>query len=315
MKNFTVLVATNHLDTLGGTETYTYAIIEELKRRNLNVEYFTLKKGLVSERIEKNLGVQYMSRKKYDLILANHVTCVEKLYLKGLIIQTCHGIYPQLEQPSNKADYHISISKEVQSHLEVLGFKSDIIHNGINCDRFFPKKNLHKNLTTVLSLCQSSFANDLIRGICEKNNLNFIGINKFVDSIWNIDDEINKADLVVGLGRSAYEAMACGRPIVIYDNRPYSKALSDGYLEPDKVEQCIQNNCSGRKFSFQLKAEDLEKEILKYKIEDGQYLRNYALKNLNIKLKVQEYLDFYFKISIFLKTKLFMKKALKRTLS
>ena len=43
-KRIDVLVATNHLNTLGGTETYTYTIIEELvKRENVNVEYFTIK--------------------------------------------------------------------------------------------------------------------------------------------------------------------------------------------------------------------------------------------------------------------------------
>ncbi len=97
-----ILVATNHLKSIGGTETYSYAIIEELKSRGLNVEYFTFHKGLVSEKIERDLKVSFMKKRNYDLILANHYTTVDRLFGKGFIIQTCHGIFPPLERPNWK---------------------------------------------------------------------------------------------------------------------------------------------------------------------------------------------------------------------
>lgn len=63
-KKFNILVATNHLDKVGGTETYTYTLIEELKRReNIEVDYFTFKKGEISERIEHRLGISFFQKK------------------------------------------------------------------------------------------------------------------------------------------------------------------------------------------------------------------------------------------------------------
>ena len=39
--------------------------------------------------------------------------------------------------------------------------------------------------------------------------------------VFNIEDKINEADLVVGIGRSLLDAMSCGRPVVSFDDRIY----------------------------------------------------------------------------------------------
>ena len=107
-----ILVANHHLEKVGGTESYTYALTGELVKKGYNVEYFTFFKGEVADRLENDFFVPYMSRSKYDLILANHNTCVNYLFGKGFTIQTCHGIFPELEQPSPHADAYVAISEE-----------------------------------------------------------------------------------------------------------------------------------------------------------------------------------------------------------
>ena len=61
-----ILVTNNHLKTYGGSETFTYALIEELCRLGHHLEYFTFEKGLTSNKIEQNLNVHFFSRKKYN---------------------------------------------------------------------------------------------------------------------------------------------------------------------------------------------------------------------------------------------------------
>lgn len=290
-----VLVATNHLDSLGGTETYTYALIEELvKRENIKVEYFTFKKGEVSNRIENDLNVSFLSKKKYDLILANHNKVIDELYFKGITVQTCHGIYPDLEQPSYNADFYVAVSLEVQNHLKGLGFDSKIILNGINNERFKPVKRVNDRMTNVLSLCQSELANDILKCCCEELELNFKSLNKFRNPIWNVENLINDADIVIGLGRSVYEAMSCGRPIIVFDDRPYFDSMGDGYVK-EFLEYSILNNCSGRYLKKRFDKELLKKELLKYKSGDSIFFRDYAIANLNIKIVVDNYLEFYSK--------------------
>jgi len=289
MKN--ILVANYSLKTVGGSETFTYTLIEELKKRDYNVEYFTFTKGDISNRIENNLGVNFMSRKKYDLILANHNTCVKKIFKRGFTIQTCHGIYPELEQPSRFADAHVSISNEIQNYLANKGFSSRLILNGINCNRYSIKKNINETLTTVLSLCHSNSANDILAEIAERLNFKLKIAYKYEKPIWKIEDEINEVDLVVGLGRSAYEAMACGRPVIIWDKRDYFESYGDGYIK-NKLGFSIQNNCSGRYSKKTYTTKELEQEFNKYNFKDGEYFRSFAENNLNIKSTVNQYFDY-----------------------
>ncbi len=291
-KNISILVATNHLESVGGTETYTYAILNELSKRKYNVEYFTFRKGFFSDKIENELGINFMSKKKYDLILTNHVSCVNHLYKKGFTIQTCHSIFSEIENPSLFADGYVSISEEVQEHLLHKGCASKLIYNGIDTDRFEPKNELNDELKTVLSLSHSHEFNTYLEGACSKLNLELICFNKFENPIFEIEEAINQADVVFALGRSAYESMACGRPVIVFDKRSYFKPLGDGYIAHHLVSS-LKNNCSGRFFKLEVTEENLLKSLKKYNKCDGKIFRDFALENLKISYTVDSYLNYY----------------------
>jgi len=300
MVKLNILVTNNHLETYGGSETFTYTFIEELVKLGHNVEYFTFNKGLTSEKIENNLKVVFLSKRKYDVVFANHNSCVKfirrTLHYSNIIIQTCHGIYPELEQPSLYANYHISISEEVKEHLKNKNILSTLILNGINVSRFSSQTNINQKLTNLLSLCQSEEANSQLKEACVALNLNFKKLNKFEAPIWDVEEVINQNDLVVGLGRSAFEAMSCGRPVLIFDNRPYATSYSDGYLNSEIMESSILYNCSGRRFKKVFSVEDIIQELKKYNFRTGDYLRNYAIENLNIEKQVEKYFLVYKRI-------------------
>ncbi len=286
-----ILVATKNLNTIGGCESYTYAIIEELSKFH-NVEYFTLHKGILSDKIENELGIKYMSRKKYDLILANHIPVIDYLFGKGFIIQTCHGIINKFEQPSRKADGHVSITTEVKEHLASKKIKSKIIYNGINLKKFRIINPVSLKINTVLSLCQGQSTNEKIATVCNMLSLNFKTINKYNNPSLNIQEEINEADIVIGIGRSAYDAMACGRPVIIYDERDYFNGYADGYILND-FNNSLKYNCSGRAFKKIFEVEDIIREIRKYNADDSQKVRNIAEKHFNIEEKCNEYINYY----------------------
>lgn len=286
-----ILVSNRNLGMTGGSETFTYTLIGELVKQGHSVEYFCFKRGLVASKIEKDFGVGFMSKTKYDIILANHYKTVEYLHHFGPIIQTCHGIFPHSERPSLHADGYVSISQEVQELLLRSGILSPIVHNGIDCDRFRPIKPLRTTSIRVLSLCQSEEGHGQVREACKLVGAEFGKLDKKVDNIWDVPNAINEYDLVVGLGRSAYEAMACGRPVIIYDKRPYASSMGDGYfLEVMPVS--LRNNCSGRALHKDFSVEELADEIRKYKAEDGAIARRYAELNFNIESTTKAYLEY-----------------------
>ena len=287
-----ILVANHHLDKVGGTESYTYAMVEELVKRGYQVEYFTFFRGEVSQRLEGDFSIGFMSRRKYDLILVNHNTCVNYLFDKGFIIQTCHGVFPELEQPSPNADAYVAISEEVKNHLQQLGYASRVILNGINLERYRPVQPLHAQLSSVLSLCHSAMANKVLQEACDGAGAKLTILDKYTNPVWEVEEKINEADIVVGVGRSAYEAMACGRPVIIFDHRDYYPSCGDGYVK-DMIGKSILRNCSGRYSNRSYTAPELEQELRKYDPADGAFFRKFAEDRLDIRKSLAAYMEYF----------------------
>lgn len=297
------ILVTNHwLKKLGGSETFTYAMVGELKRLGHEVDVLTFQPGVVSDRIRKDFGVPILSEVKstYELILANHHTCVKAAYGHGFIIQTCHGTTPKLEQPSPSADAIVSISEEIRNHILTLyAFDAfHVIHNGIDCDRFKPVKPIGKTVKRVLSLAHDDLFNIGLMYYFEKRGIEFISLNKFKNPVWDVEKYINEVDLVVSLGRGAYEAMACGRPVLVMDKRPYQGALADGLVNALNVDELIKTNLSGRACRITNTELAIDSALANYNYSLGHWCRTYALENLNIKIQIQKYLDLWKRLSM-----------------
>ncbi|EON78232.1 hypothetical protein ADIS_1429 [Lunatimonas lonarensis] len=292
-----ILVACNHLATVGGSELYTFYLIKALKKlRKYEVSYFTHSKGIISERIEKELGVPFKSGSQFDLIIASHNTTVNFLFGQGRILQVCHGPIPDMEQPSPLADYHIAVSEEVKAHLASLGFPSTVVLNGIDMDTFTQEVPISEKPQRVLSLCQSKEANEWLSEICEEENLKFTAINKHRNPSFRVNKEINNADLVIGIGRSVYDAMACGRPCILFDKRSYNGNLGDGYLKPDNFSDFVRYNCSGRFARRRFSKSEMKNELGKYRKQDGVALRQIAFQRLNLQTNTNALLQIGFGI-------------------
>jgi len=289
-----ILLGTHYLAKTGGTESYTFALAMELKRLGHEVEHFAIIRGGVSAMLEEQ-GVPFLTSDHFDLILANHTTVVEQLWALGFTVQTCHGNIAELEQPSPYADAYVAVSEEVREHLQSKGYRAAaVIANGIDCNRFCQKRPISSTLKTVLSLCQSDVANDFIRRCCQQEGIRFLQSNKFTDNVWAIEDLINESDLVIGLGRSAYDAMACGRCVLVYDFRDYmGEFLGDGMLTPDSIGRSMLCNCSGRASRRKFDEQTFIAELHKYSPELGAWGRQFALEHLNIEKAVAAYLDIY----------------------
>jgi len=287
-----ILLSNEWLVTTGGTGTFVYTLAGELTERGHNVYLYTNEWGGLADRICKDFDVKKYVDKKYDLILANHNTTVKQLYKKGLTIQTCHGKFPLLEQPSKYADGHVSISREVQNHLITKNIASTIILNGINCKRFDSFHKLNEKKPIVLSMCHSVEAHNNVEAAAISLGMGFKKIDKKNNWKWDVEHEINNCDIVVGLGRSAYEALACGRPLIIYDKRHYSRSIGDGYFLNDFFS-FMRNNCSGRFSNTNMGVDELVQELKKYRPEHGVIARDIALNNFNVVSTVNDYLTYF----------------------
>lgn len=275
-----ILLTNNTLTNLGGSETWVRTLSEELRLLGHQVGTY------VAYGTDVLVGGEVDNP---DLAIINHNSCLNKLQgLDCKKIFTSHGIIPDLEQPVKGADIYVSVSEEVQENLKNKGFESVIIRNPINCDKFYSTRPINNKIKKVLfSSNYQGYARDVIIQTCQELGieLEIIGANNRVN---NVAEKINEADLVIGLGRTAYEAMACERNVIIFD---YNGA--DGFATPENLIEFRKNNCSGRRYKKHFTIEDLKQEFNKYSVENGKRLREYILENNNSEKIVKQYLELY----------------------
>lgn len=292
-----ILVANNTLDVIGGSETYAYALVSELVKKGHDVEAMSASTiGNVGNRL-KNKGILVTTsprKREYDLVLASHTSSVAKIQrLKGFKIQTCHGVGHHLEQPARGVDCYVAISEEVQKYLQRKGLQAEIIHNGVDVKRFKENKPLNPTIKSVLSLSQSVPLNETLRILFRDRGIKFTSFNKFINPVFDVEKYINEADLVISLGRGAYEAMACGRVVYCMDNRNYISLgnMGDGILTPDNIHISLTANCSGRATKRIFEKDDILAEMKKYDLSIGSFSRKFAVDKLNISKQAIKYLN------------------------
>lgn len=293
LKPMRILITNNHLNRLGGSETFTYTMAKELVERGHQVEVFTFNEGVLSNLIREFCPViSAPDRKGYDLMLINHNTCLRAVQgIPGFKIFTSHGIYPQLEQIEHGADAYVSISEEIHQHLINKGQASTIIHNGVDCRKFRPINGINEKLKNVLCMCQDATAAEYVEEACKQLNIGIDFVRYPTHLSFKTEEKINKADLVVSLGRGAYEAMACARSVIVFDMRMYSPLrTADGIVNQENAKDILRNNFSGRRFKLEWGVEDIIRELKKYDPDIATFNRNFALENFNIEKQVDKYL-------------------------
>jgi glycosyltransferase involved in cell wall biosynthesis len=296
-----ILISNNHLDFLGGSETFTYTLAVEMKRKGHEVDILTPKPGIVSERLreENNMNINSISP-EYDLCLLNHNTTIDwvlknmKTQDLGKVVQTCHGFIPPLEQPHHSLPNikYVAVSGEVRDHLFTKNLTSSVINNGIDLERFSLDTNSGEEFTKICSLSQSEHFNNILSQVAEYFGVEITYNDKYKNPVWDIENQIRGSQLVFGLGRSAYEGLAMGKCVFAGDARGYMGGRMDGIINENNIEDFVYNNCSGRNRNINPTVENIINEIKNNFIEaEPINSRKIAEEYFDIKKQTQKYLD------------------------
>lgn len=281
-----VLLTNLQLSPFRGTENWCYSVGSELIRQGHNVSIFSPspRSGVP---FYEQAGISYVTHGTFDLILDNHsVTCPG---FNGKIIHTCHGTIPAERPMKNVYSEHsfhsvnVAVSDLVANYWNI----NKIIPNGIDCGRFKCIKPVNDKIKTVLSLCSSDKADLILSNICKKFGYRLI--TTFHNEVFDVERLINESDIVVGVGRSLLDAMACCRPVISFDCRFYvGHPHGLGYIKGNPV---LDDNLVGRNIT--MTEQDLMNEFLKYDPLDGIKNRYFVLNNRNIIDTVKQYLEVY----------------------
>lgn len=285
-----ICVANGTYKWIGGTDTFNWAMCKAFKDLGYNVYYYApdMDGNGATEKYLKELGIlPYTDNIPLAACFANQQSG-RKFIGKCPVVQTCHSAYTDLELPIQGAHALVAVSEEIQAHMEKRGYSMPVMLNGIDLERYRPINPLGET-PKVLSICQGDDA--ALARACGILGWEFHSVPKEVDGrIWHIEDLINQADIVVGIGRSLYDAMACGRVCISWDNRRLNPYSGCGYVTKDNWHEFARTNFTGRGFPKMESVRDLLRELRKYSPDDGKDMRRMAEQELDMAKHAREYL-------------------------
>jgi CheY-like chemotaxis protein/glycosyltransferase involved in cell wall biosynthesis len=269
-----ILMVNTTLDSYAGSETFTYTLACELKRVGHDVICFSPRLGRLADRLRESYVTVTADLAEVpddiDVIHAHHrhesLLAFSRFPNKPMIL-VCHGILPWQERPfRSRLNIHryVAVSEEVRDHLvrrhrvhprDVL-----VVRNGIDLRRFAARLPIRARPmhALILSNYMPAATRDLIANVCGQLGISLREVGK-AQSRWDVEEEINRADLVFALGRGALEALACKRAVIVFD---YNGA--DGLVTPENFHLLRLRNLSGRTHRHQYTEESLRGEIERY---------------------------------------------------
>ncbi len=298
-----ILMVNHALDYYAGSETFTYALACELKRLNHDVICFSPRLGRLADRLlEADVPVTDNLADvpdDIDVIHAHHrhesLLAFSRFPDKPMIL-VCHGILPWQEQPfRSRLNIHryVAVSEEVRDHLtrrhrldanDVL-----IMRNGIDLHRFASRQPIRPRPrhALVLSNHMPPSHRNLIANVCGRLGITLREAGK-AQSLWDVEEEINRADLVFALGRSAIEALACKRAVIVFD---YNGA--DGLVTPDTFHLFRLRNLSGRTHRRQYTEDTLQKEMERYDPSTAETIYEVVRREHDVRHMARRYVALY----------------------
>ena len=286
-----ICVANGTYKYIGGTDTFNWALCKAFIDMGYHVYYYApdMDGRGVTEKYLREIGVlPYKDGIPLAACFANQQS--GKAFIgRCPVVQTCHSKWTALEWPVPGIKACVSISEEIHDFLKERGKNSVLMRNGEDLERYSPKTPLRET-PRVLSICQGD--DSMLREACAKLGLSFKSVPKKVgDRVWHVEDLINEADIVVGIGRSLYDGMACGRACISWDNRKLDPYHGCGYITEENWHACAWTNFTGRGLPPLDTVDMLVAELRKYKPEDGAVMRRMAEMELDARKNACKYLE------------------------
>ena len=302
-----ILITNHELIYPQGSELVVFDLAKELTNKRMKVIVYSPFCGEVAEKIRAN-GIEVVENLgrirgiDFDIIHAQHnVTAIQARYFFPTtpMVFLSHGILPFLEQPPSidiNIQKYLAVSEEVKNNLTHCGIdesKIVIFRNFADTERFTPKSEIYRKLKRILVISNSFYGEveKVIKEACQKLELKLEVIGAQTKRVWNVEDYINNADIVITLGRGAIEAMACGRAVIVYGCS--MGVVGDGIITEENVKEIEKNNFSGRRYKRKYTGEELAQELKKYNSAMGIVNRRIVLEKFNLKKRSGELLEIY----------------------
>ena len=299
-----VLIAMHHYFDLSGAETFAFTLARALAMKGCKVTiYAPYAGGIIAEKtmdsgIAVSNNLEHCDPREFDIINVSHnIIAYEMRFRFPLvpIVFLSHGVLPFLEQPpldNLSISTYLAVSEEVRDNLMKNGVPEDrimVFRNIVDTERFFPVApiKISPQRALIISRKVDQQTKLVIEEACRILKIDLLHIGKSGNIVYEVENIINKVDVVFSLGRGILEAMSCGRASIVLDYNG-----GDGLVTPQNIAEIQTCNFSGRKFNKRFGVDELISEIQKYTKNLGEIGRGIILdrfaakKNIDILLRI-----------------------------
>jgi hypothetical protein len=237
-----ILLSSENFDGFGGTESYTLTVAHELDALGHDVAIYSPNRGAVarfaSSRGIRVIGAEQLPRTCDLVVFGDAPTCDElaSRYRDAVRLFVMHSRDLGLQTPPKLEGYCdtvIVLNDRTRNALEASSWHPPVVRlrQPIDTRRFVhvgpPRARAKRAL--VLSNRTTGPRVALIEQACLANGIELVQVGVTTSPSATPEHAIAEADLVIGVGRSALEGMAAGRPVYVYD-----VVGGDGWVTPER---------------------------------------------------------------------------------
>ena len=280
-----ILLSFENFISFGGTETYNLTLAHELERLGHDAAIYSPNHGEMAEHA-RDEGTRVLTGAQLpptcDLVLASDAA-------------TCHelaGRYPDavIVLIAHSADHMLQAPPQLMGSCHAVVVLNDRVRRAVEARAWHaPILRLRQPLAIVryasMGSCRPSARSALvstnyvdgprarvIEAACRANGLRVSWIGATTQPTTTPELAIADADLVIGLGRSALEAMAAGRAAYVY-----GVIGGDGWVTPERYAAMEADGFAGTAFpDLQIDAERMTADLRAWTETMGEYNRDLA---------------------------------------
>ena len=286
MKQILIILGHNRLT---GVNTWAYTLGDFLIRRGHKIDFDIRKDFDYKPDIEgiyaplNKLQITVYSKtlpdyNSYDYVIVNY-NVHQKFVVPNKTIFVSHGSMFEPYKPFGKVYAHVAVSGRTQEIL-----KADlIIHNGIDLEKFRPTKFAKTPPQKALNIFRG-IPNYSLYKSCVNLNIEL----KHIASSEDVGKQIKNYDIIIGYGRSAYEGMSAGKPVLV--SGPFG---TDGWIKPENFERFLYRNCSGWAGRTFPNLQELTEFLQEGDTADGMANRKLAKKYLDAEIMADKFEELF----------------------
>jgi hypothetical protein len=297
-----ILISSSSMDNTG-VPTYTMTLYNELIKRGHNVQVYCPedKPGVNATAVKAFNSFEGIVVPDFILAQANKLAfrMKERFAFDNVpMIFIGHGVLPELEHaPRVSIDKFIAVNEQIESMFLrewVSAGKIAIVRDFIDTDLYKPIEPLQETPRVLFVNNYKKWKTfSRLEAACNHLGFEFRAVGSPYGRSRDMVADMNSADIIVGQGRCILEGMACGRAVI-----SYSQTLGDGYLTPTVYKESRERNFGGYECRYYFGGDTLEKELGKYKVEDGEVNRKLILENHEVRKCVDQIMNIIEKVCL-----------------